>query len=276
MFELFTKKKISVTFVDHASGEPFVRSEMPIEQLPDTFALHTDLDIAGQKYVVVGAEPPTKEAFAKTRRLRVTLQKVETVDPKKILFSLPSICNSALPELTDAPSGAGEIRVLHEDDWRQCEFVSVAYSGEVSRELIAIRQIHEKASMSVGWSAIHLRELIPSPLATAIGWQTVVEHLGAATSCPKIAFMNKSHVVRNAVAFEFGDGVLVWGVEQAGRLVALCVENIRSANEATVSRLTRLADALSLVLVNWCSCQAYAPRGSDLEGASGSPWKAPR
>src|SRR4030095_9803065 len=99
MFGLF-KKTVSVTFVDDATGSPFAQSEMPLDQLPDTFeGHHTDLEIKGRKYFVLGAEPESKGEFAKSRQLTVRLRAVEAIDLDKILFSLPPICGDALPEL---------------------------------------------------------------------------------------------------------------------------------------------------------------------------------
>lgn len=267
----FLKKTVSVTFVDHASGRTLASSEMPIERLPDTFAINTDLDIAGQPYVVVRAEPQTKEVFAKTKRLAVTLRRVESIDPKKILFSLPSICNSALP-VVERSDGTGRVHVLHEDDWRQCEFVSVRHARDLSMELAAIRHIHATAAAVVGWREIHVRERVPFPLAAGTRWADVAEQLAPLDPGPRITLGDARHAISYAVAGQFGDGVVVWGVETAGELSVLCVENVETASEATIARLKRVSDALSLVFVHWCRCQVYAPGGGTFDGAEGNPW----
>jgi hypothetical protein len=274
MFGLF-KKTVSVSFVEHATGKTIGSSEMPLERLPDTFARNTELDIAGTQYVVTGAEPETKAAFAKTKRLTVTLRKVEHVDPKKILFTLPSICNSALPA-TEPGRDQGRVHVLHEDDWRQCEYVAVADAGEISRELEAVRRIHATASTAHGWREIHVRKRIPSPLAPGMLWNDVVSQLGPVDLEQRVALGDASHAVSGAVAARFDDGVILWGVEAAGELTVLCVEKIESASVPTIEALQRVANAHSLVLVHWCRCQAYAPAGRELENASGNPWEMAR
>ena len=130
MFRPFSRT-VSVAFVDDATGRQVAASDVPLDQLPDTFALDTELDIGGSRYFVVRAEPQTKAEFAKTRRLMVALRRVEKVGTRaeqKILFSLPSICGAALPSATGA-SISGDVVVLHEDDSRQCEFVASRQRG---------------------------------------------------------------------------------------------------------------------------------------------------
>src|SRR5262249_38241347 len=134
-----------------------------LDQLPDTFALETTLDLAGAPYVVVRADPQTKAEFAKNKRLSVGLRRLERVDPKKILFSLPTICGAALPR-TSAAAAHDDVVILHEDDWRQCELISNSHSGDISAELAAIRHIRAEEAATAGWRKIHLREGITHPL----------------------------------------------------------------------------------------------------------------
>src|SRR5688572_27597383 len=117
---------IAVRFIEEGASAPFVQSNVPVEHLPETFALNTDVQIGGAAYVVVRAEPQTKAEFSRSKRLDVTVRKVQTVQPSDLLFSLPTLCGAALPELLPV-APAGEIVALHEDDWRQCELVSVQH-----------------------------------------------------------------------------------------------------------------------------------------------------
>jgi hypothetical protein len=71
----FTRRIIMVAFVDGATGRIISSSKMPLERLPDTFAIDTELNMDGARYVVVRAEPPTKDEFRRNRYLKVTLRK---------------------------------------------------------------------------------------------------------------------------------------------------------------------------------------------------------
>jgi hypothetical protein len=133
LFRLFSET-VAVVFVDELTGKQIASSDMQLDQLPDTFALDTTLDMAGAPYVVVRAEPTTKAEFSKTKRLSIGLRRLESLDPKKILFSLPTISGSALPK-TVAIAARNDIVTIHEDDWRQCEFVSRDHSGRSAASL---------------------------------------------------------------------------------------------------------------------------------------------
>jgi len=261
---------VKVTFVDDGTGAEIAASEVPLEQLPESFALETEVTVGGASFVVTGAEPQTKAEFAGTGRLTVTLRRIERIDPRQLLYSLPSICGSALPETAEGPAG-NDLLVLHEDDWRQHELVARALHPEIAEELAAIRRIHAEASAQVGWREIHVRERIERPLPPGLTWQDVAGRLGPHEALDGVAFGGRDRPVRGAVGARLPDEVVLWGVEQGGELTVLCVERLGSATETTVSRLKRIADALDLALVSWCRCQVYAP-GLVFEPAVGEPW----
>jgi len=268
LFRLFSKT-IAVAFIDDRTGAQIAVSNVPPEQLPDSFALDTELDLAGSHYVVVRAEPQTKSEFSKSKRLTVMLRHVETVNPQDVLFSMPSICGAALPA---AARGliSGEAIVLREDDWRQCEFVATAHSTEVSAELSAIRHIHSNAAASVGWKEIHVRERIAHPLAPGTTWSMVAELIESFEPVG-VAFGQKDNAVANAVGAKLPDQVVVWGVVDSGQLTVLCVENLERASPLTATTLRRVADNLSLALVDWCRCRVHC-RDVVISSAAGAIW----
>lgn len=246
----FLRRKVAVTFIDVENSATIARSDVPLEQLPDTFEIQTDLELQGEKYFVVRAEPATKDEFSKTRQLAVSVRRTNAVDLSQILYSLPSICGSALPP-SRPTRVAGDVHVLHEDDWRQCEFVDIDHAALITRELAAIRRIHEVASTAVGWREIHVRGLIDSPLPHGINWSKVRELLGSAADIGGVAFGDASRPVEHARAARFEDGVVVWGVESTTGLSVLCVENVADATRESSTALTRISDSLSLACVRW-------------------------
>lgn len=265
-----SKQTIATTFVEEKSGRVIGKVDLPIGQLPDTFAIETQLEIGNQKYMVVKSEPPTKAEFAKSGKLVNTLRKVETIDPSTILFSLPTICNDALPESARAAGSEG-ILVLHEDDWRQVEFVAAGLVGPIESELSAIRAIHSDYFAEVGWNQIHVRREIPGPLPAGIRWAEVAGLLGDFDALRGVAFGDPLSQVVGAAGAKFPDGVVVWGVERAGGLDALCVENLSESSPATKTALRRVTQRFSLCLVNWCRCQVHAPGSQEIANAAGDP-----
>ena len=111
---------VSVTFVDAGSGVPIGHGEMPSETLPET------LDIAGSHYSVERAESPAPG------ELTLFLRPIETMSPHDILFSLPTVCDR-VPE-ADPVLVSAVMFEMHEDDWRQIEFVDASLAPVVEEQ----------------------------------------------------------------------------------------------------------------------------------------------
>jgi len=65
--------------------------------------------------------------FAWTRRSRklpAQAKGVSEIDPQSILFTLPTICDVAPATIQDASHNSPEAIHIHEDDWRQIEFIA--------------------------------------------------------------------------------------------------------------------------------------------------------
>ncbi len=274
MFGFFKKTTVAVTFVDDETGKDFAVTEAPLTQLPDTFVIETKLEIHGQDYLVVRADPVTKAEFSKSKRLTLRLRRMDAqmIDPKNLLFSLPSICGTMYPQSRLAT--AGEVpHQLHEDDWRQCEYVSVLHTPLVAAELADIRRIHNEFSVEPGWSEVHMRKRIPAPLLPGLRWSEIVARLTRFEPVGGVS-LEPGTIVKGSVGVALAHGVLLWGVEGDAGLQALCVEHRHQASAETVAALERLSDELDLVLVDWCRCEAHPPAGASLEGASGLAWDA--
>lgn len=262
---------VAVSLVDEATGDTLATSHIPIAQLPDTFALDTTLDVAGQKYVVVRADPLSKADFARDRKLTLHLRKVESVNPEDILFSLPTLCGAALPDTAPGKSPGGVV-VLHEDDWRQVEMVSLTHAAAISAELADIQAILTgHAGPRGGWKKLHVRDRITSPLPASLTWKHLLSRLGRTDPLGAIAVGDPRSLVRGAVAASMRNGAVIWGVERNGALTALCLQNGWLASPTTVVTLKRVADELGLAIVDWCRCRVYA-QGNPIGGSLGDPW----
>lgn len=99
-------RKVSVTLIDDATGAVFATSNMPIEDLPDSFQIDTTLHMGDADWSVVRAEPPQKADFTKSGKLTIRLRKIEMVDPNTLSFSQLDITERFDDHLTLGP-----------DDW---------------------------------------------------------------------------------------------------------------------------------------------------------------
>jgi hypothetical protein len=99
---------VSVTFVDAGSGSLIGRTELPPDQLPDTFETATTLEIADTRYSVERAEPPRSSQFRASGQLTLFLRPIQMMAAQDILYTLPTFCDwlpDSDPLLDSAPVG---------------------------------------------------------------------------------------------------------------------------------------------------------------------------
>ncbi len=188
-------REVTVTLINDATGETFGVTPMSPDDIPESFAIETTLHIGEADWSVVHAAPRTRAEYSRSGSLVLRLRRVEKVDLRDILFSLPSICdrieglgNTALSE---------DEYVLAEDDWRQLELVSRQFADECDAEIAAIRRIHEQASAKVGWREIHVRRRPDPP----IGSDSVS---GGLEPCLRQGCTPGSHLPRRIIADRVG------------------------------------------------------------------------
>ena len=231
---------IHVQLVNAATQTVMGEADLPVEQLPETFAVATTLHLGGTDWRVESATPVTREEYVKTGQLVLVLRKIEMVDPKTILFSLPTIENT-MPPLDAAGEAAC---ALHEDDWRQHELVSARFEPEIAAELADIRKIRDDRT-GPGWKTIHVRSRIPEPLG---GRTIALADLAAALGDPaREALALGGTTVAGGFAYAIGGG-FVYGREDGGLVRELAV-----ARRTDPSGLAAFAGANQLVLVDWCA-----------------------
>jgi hypothetical protein len=207
-------RTIRVVFINANTGEVIGRSDMPLEQLPESFDIATTLQIGQTSWEVDRAEPATSQEFERSGQLELLLRPVEMVAPKDILYSLPTICGD-LPAV-DAQLDRSRCFVLHEDDWRQLEFVSADRMDAVAEECEAIRRVyadhaHELGEMTA-FDAIHVRRGLPSPITTPLPFDDLVALLPPAVrSYGGVSFRDGTGAVPGGFALGL-EGCVVYGI----------------------------------------------------------------
>lgn len=235
--------------IDGATGRLLGETDLRAEQLPESFAAPTTLHIAGDDWQVESAEPVTRAEYVASGALRLVLRKIELVDPKRLLFSLPTLENELPPVV------AGNVEhalVLHEDDWRQHELISSRFEPEIAAELAQIRAVYE-CRKGVGFERLHVRKLIPDPLdGVTLALVDVKRVLGEVVR-RDVAFRGHAGVVAGGFAFELDRGV-IYGREEAGIVRVLAIASGDGAE------LGRLAHEHGLVEVDWCAASSGTAR----------------
>lgn len=234
---------VHVLLVDAASGQPIGEVDLPPDQLPESFAKATTLHLGDSEWQVEHAEPVTREEAVAAGRLRLVLHRIQTIDPQKVLFSLPTLEN-ALPSMQD---GGGDVLRIHEDDWRQIELVAPRFEPKIDAEFAAIREVFAER-VGPAYRRLHVRERIPEPLAgTAL---TINEVSRGARRALGIG--DSPGIVAGGFAFDVKGGA-VYGHEDAGHVVALGVWR------AAPKVLRDIARAHRLFIVDWCAVKLIRP-----------------
>jgi hypothetical protein len=161
MFSLFVKR-VKVTFINNVSGEIIAVSKMKPEQLPESFDKPTTMHLQEDEWTVAKADPVSRKQFAISGNLTLHLDPVDRFDPEKVLFTLPTI-SSELPGTVESRLFSDFILTLHEDDWRQNEFLPIGLLSTIQEEMASVEAIlfpDEGSEETFGYKTIHVRSKI--------------------------------------------------------------------------------------------------------------------
>ncbi|MEO8066774.1 MAG: hypothetical protein ABI599_03680 [Flavobacteriales bacterium] len=93
-------------------------------------------------------------------------QDIQTIDPSKILYTVPTISNDLSPvEKVDLPLPDSAF-TLHEDDWCQVEFFTAERLPELQRMLKEYKTFESKNRTSSGWKNVYVRRIERLPVFT--------------------------------------------------------------------------------------------------------------
>jgi hypothetical protein len=250
-----SERTIRVEFINAADNSIMGVSKMAPAQLPDTFAINTTLDIKNQKWSVASAEPMEKGEFLKTGKLRLVLSPLTSANPADILFSLPTISDDIGNAQGNTPPSE-TVFAIHEDDWRQIEFVWAQYSPEIEKEFADIRQIWASEKSGPGFKKLHVRKRIPEPLGES---SLHVEDLSKVVPPQKrfdsVGFQRTLGTIPQSFAWSAGPHVVVWGIANPdGKIRRLCLSGLAERDQvAPISAaLAEMTERYQIYLVDWC------------------------
>jgi hypothetical protein len=246
----FLDKRIKVTFVDKSNDEILGVSKMIPDQLPDSFDKPTTFQFLEKEWQVIKADPVNKEDFRLTKKLTVYLSEVGFMDPQNILYTLPTISNE-VPSTVDTKLFDDFVLELHEDDWRQIEFLPIDILPAIQGEMAAVEAIlfpEDETERSFGYNSIHVRSKIGSrhlkiPFSDFCQLITV-ESKGS------IAFSGYSGFVENGFAVH-SNNYTYYGTLEGDVIKELGLQRFESVDD----EFALVADKFELLLVSWCRGQ---------------------
>jgi hypothetical protein len=252
--------KVRVTFIDDATGQIIKIAEMAPEDLPESFHLQTTLHLGDVDWSVMQAIPVSRPVYSRSKKLELHLRKVVKMDPGKILFSLPSICDQ-IPPLGGVPIAVNDL-ALHEDDWRQLELVSRRFDSEVGEEIESIRQIHKLHAAKMGWQKIHVRTRPTTPIADPVTLRDIGRVFGLANDFCGVRYPKTTTQIQSGYSFTSSDGQQFYGVATDGlvSVFAVAQKTLPETPLRSIESVEALAREFDLELVRWCKCERAGSR----------------
>lgn len=252
MFGNLFGKKINVKFINAADGQVFAQTDLDAEQLPETFELDTVMHIGDEDWSVEEAIPATAAEFKQTKKLVLRLRKVEYMNPQDIKYSLPTV-SSDFPPLSEASLFDDFEEIIHEDDWRQNEFLSASEMPLINAEIREIMNIRENESTNVdgqfySFNKLHVREKVAhSDLKIEY---SKLKSLLKIEKSGRIKVEKNHGFVENGFALKT-DSAVYYGIMENDFVARFCMKIF---SEDSIDEILALNKAFKLVFVNWCAC----------------------
>jgi hypothetical protein len=253
---------IEVTFIDELTDESLGVTQIPANNLPDSFERDTTINLSGADWNVLNARPKTRAQYTKSKQLILWIRRIEIVNPNNILYSLPSICD-LVPAIGNRSLSGSELMIA-EDDWRQFELISHQLADKVDKEIAKIQHIQANSIDGVGWREIHIRKKPEIPIASNIALTYLASMLKVAAKSAGITYDGSQSPINEGYSFQLNDDFSVYGIAPNGKVQVIAIGqdcNI-PPNQDSIDLLQQLARKFNLDLVHWCRCIRVNPDDS--------------
>lgn len=176
------------------------------------------------------------------------------LDPKSILFSVPTICD-VLPDTERAEIEADrDPFYLHEDDWRQVEFVAGGDIIQVKKEMAALEAFKQANWTGAGWKSVYIRKERPGGLAP-IGLSFAVIDAIPHDSLRDLMIGTPTQATRVKYGFatRIGESDVIYGRYFQHNLMDLGLMRLPPEDDrVALNNLFSLCRKYDLLVVDWC------------------------
>lgn len=258
------EKQIQVRFINAETGDILFERAMAPSQLPQSFEVQTTFHFDDDPWQVVKAVPATAEAFLQTGKLLVLVKRMKAVHipVQDILFSLPTICHDLPAPLKGSTKLGKSVYEMHEDDWRQIEFISLAFQKTIEAEFAEIARIYreQRGKSGSGFQTLHVRTHIAEPIRTGLSLRQVQQaFLGTEQMYDGVGFFQYPGVIEDGFAFRLGR-MVCYGqrIDDFVRVCGLAFKGSMTGKNhpESMRALERLMEEHDLLLVDWCNMRA--------------------
>lgn len=241
-----TNNKIKVQFIDNLNGQTIGVSEMTAGQLPETFSVQTTMHIQSNDWNIEEAIPEDSIDFIKTKSLILKMRKIEKMNSNDIWFSTPTISNE-FPQTIPKKNETEFDVLIHEDDYRQREFLNINSISQIQEEFNSIKDIwknHSKKSEEYTlFKNCHVRNSIGSP-----NLNINFNELKTLLNCYSMGqVIINGEVLANGFAFKT-DNTTYFGTLLNETIMELC---IAQWNDNSRNEILEINKTFNLLFVNW-------------------------
>jgi hypothetical protein len=250
---------IEVTFIDDLTDESLGVTQIPANNLPDSFERDTTINLSGADWNVLNARPKTRAQYTKSKQLILWIRRIEMVNPDDILYSLPSIC-AVVPDVNIQSLSGSELTIA-EDDWRQFELISHQLADKVDKEIAKIHRVRENAAAGLFWREIHIRKKPEIPIASNIALTYLASLLKVSAKSAGITYDGSQSPINAGYSLTLNDDFSIYGLAPKGKVqvIAIGQDSNISPNDESIDLLQQLARKFNLDLVHWCRCIRVNP-----------------
>lgn len=187
--------------------------------------------------------------FGRSKKTEPETDKVVTMNPNDIWFTTPTISNE-FPQLTPKTKETEFDIFIHEDDYRQNEFLNQSSLPKIEEEFSSIKEIwanHSKKNDEYTlFKNCHVRKTIGSP-----DLKVYFNDLKALLNCNSVGqVIINGNVLTNGFAIKT-DNTTYFGTLNGDTVIELC---IAQWNDNTTNEVLNIDKAFNLLFVNWYHC----------------------
>ena len=253
------ERELEVILIDAESGQAFSHTRFGLDTLLGRLASPTTFFIHGELWDVETADPSTRAGLVERGSVRLTVRRQKSLPAatpvRDLRSSMSSLCN-ALPPMTSQPMVmCAPYLKLHEDVWRDVEFVADRAQPAITRNFSEISAVLAEATKkrTAGFGRCVVRTEPAAPLdgvsirvdelATVLG-QNADAVYPVVIDGPPPGREIPNGLVLGGFAFDIGGGTCVYGRNVHNQIAELGVYRA----DGGVPEASRVASGLSILM----------------------------
>jgi len=182
---------------------------------------------------------------------------------KSILFIVPTICHVAPETIPNGSHQSANAIHLHEDDWRQIEFIAATDLPLVEHEMAEIEAFKRSNWTGVGFTSVRIRKERPDGLCPSRLPFSLIDSIPhgpiQVLTIGTIGAPKREEVVKGGFAVRLSASVFLYGRQSEGIIIDLGLSRGPDEKEADeMGSLLVLCKKFNLGIADWCASRVVA------------------